>query len=156
MGPMTAISTGLSNFLNFSGTASRSEFFWMFAVLFTAQIVGLWIDAPRMTTENSGHLVLATPVLMVLALVPLMAVTARRLNDMGYSGRWIRFTVVFAPAALLAYAVFTFKGLTLPISDPFFLASSLVAFLALFPAWAATVFTLLLSLMNARSAKGST
>jgi uncharacterized membrane protein YhaH (DUF805 family) len=63
-----AISRGFSNYFTFSGRATRAEYWWW--VLFTA-LVGL------------------IPLAGLVTLIPMLAVTSRRLHDIGKSG-WVQ------------------------------------------------------------------
>ena len=82
-----------SNYFNFNGRASRSEFWWfeLFAVLLS--VVGNVWDASMGDTSGNGIMywiaVLAT-------FFPIIAVTSRRLHDLNKSGWWqlIAITVI--------------------------------------------------------------
>jgi len=63
-----AITRGFSNYFTFSGRATRAEYWWW--VLFTA-LVGL------------------IPLAGLVTLIPMLAVTSRRLHDIGKSG-WVQ------------------------------------------------------------------
>jgi uncharacterized membrane protein YhaH (DUF805 family) len=77
-----AIRSGFDNYVNFSGRASRSEFWWwvLFAIL--ASIVANIIDA-----------IIGAPIFSLLVslglLLPGLAVSVRRLHDTNRSGWWI-------------------------------------------------------------------
>ena len=71
-----AIKTCLSKYVTFSGRASRSEFwyFYLFSIilniiLFIVSDIFMWVSA-------------------LLLILPLLAVTARRLHDINKSGWW--------------------------------------------------------------------
>jgi uncharacterized membrane protein YhaH (DUF805 family) len=86
MGFTEAISTGFRNYVNFSGRAVRSEFwFWvLFAIL--ASIVAGIIDAVLFGLDGSS----AIESLVGLALfLPGLAVSVRRLHDTDRTGWWI-------------------------------------------------------------------
>jgi uncharacterized membrane protein YhaH (DUF805 family) len=77
-----AIRSGFDNYVNFSGRASRAEFWWwvLFAIL--ASIVANIIDA-----------IIGAPIFSLLVslglLLPGLAVSVRRLHDTNRSGWWI-------------------------------------------------------------------
>jgi len=74
MGFFKAISSGFSNYTNFSGRARRSEFWWwtLFAIL-----MGLLSIIPIL-----GWLI------ALAMLLPNLAMQVRRLHDTGHSGWW--------------------------------------------------------------------
>lgn len=71
----------IKKYADFSGTATRSEFwwFWLFSVLVTSvgNILSLGLN-----TEIFSNLT------MILLLLPTFAVASRRLHDVGWSGWW--------------------------------------------------------------------
>jgi uncharacterized membrane protein YhaH (DUF805 family) len=71
-----AIQTCFSKYVNFNGTASRSEFWWWVLFCFLASIVLGFVNH-----KVSALFSLAT-------LLPSLAVTARRLHDTDRSGWW--------------------------------------------------------------------
>jgi len=90
-----AIRSVLSKYATFSGRASRSEFWlWVLAMLifFTiTQIIDAFVIAPMLGfevwDENAGQ-----PLSLVFSLIllsPTLAVSARRLHDIGKSGWWL-------------------------------------------------------------------
>ena len=95
-----SITAVLSNYANFSGRASRSEFWWfyLFGLLLTwaAQIL------EAVTTGNSYTSVIVGLVL----LVPSWAVGARRLHDKDRSGWWqlLIFTIIGIPVLTYWFA----------------------------------------------------
>ncbi len=83
-----AISSGFSNYVNFSGRAARSEYwFW---VLFTiiAEIVTGIVDVLLGIT-------LVTTLFVLVTLLPGVAVAVRRLHDLDRTGWWL--LLVFIP-----------------------------------------------------------
>jgi uncharacterized membrane protein YhaH (DUF805 family) len=86
MGFTEAITSGFRNYVNFSGRAVRSEFwYWvLFAIL--ASIVAGLIDLALFGIEGSSPI----NSLVGLALfLPGLAVSVRRLHDLDRSGWWI-------------------------------------------------------------------
>jgi uncharacterized membrane protein YhaH (DUF805 family) len=86
MGFTEAISAGFRNYVNFSGRATRSEFwYWvLFAVL--ASIAAGLIDIALFGLDGSS----AIESLVGLALfLPGLAVSVRRLHDLDRSGWWV-------------------------------------------------------------------
>lgn len=81
------------NYANFSGRAQRAEY-WMFALINVVIGVVLAIvenaagltSAPDALGQTQGYL---TPIYSLIVLIPSLAVTVRRLHDVGKSGWWI-------------------------------------------------------------------
>ena len=90
MTPQYAIRSVLSQYIGFSGRASRSEYWiwWGFMVVILALIgaVGLLIG-------TTGYV--AASLISLVFFLPTLAVTVRRLHDIGRSGFWL--LLVFIP-----------------------------------------------------------
>lgn len=85
---MTAVRTCMSKYVDFSGRARRSEF-WYFALLsFLVGIVTSILDAILGTDYDTGGGLVNTVASLALFL-PSLAVAVRRLHDTGRSGWWI-------------------------------------------------------------------
>ena len=80
--PLDAVKTGLCEFANFSGTATRFEYWWflLFVLLVTAVATILHEKAYQ--------------IVMVILLLPFFAAGTRRLNDAGHSPWWQLFWLV--------------------------------------------------------------
>ncbi len=94
---MTALKTCLRKYAIFSGRASRSEF-WYF-VLFTwlMSLVAMAVDQAVFGGGTAENPVMPlTTIVQCATLLPLLAVSARRLHDVGRSGWWflISFTII--------------------------------------------------------------
>jgi uncharacterized membrane protein YhaH (DUF805 family) len=94
MGFGQAISSGFSNLTNFSGRASRSEFWWwlLFVWIINA-ILAIIINLVTPASDGTANLgilgnigVLIVSVIFFLAT---LAVAVRRLHDTGRSGWWV-------------------------------------------------------------------
>ena len=106
----SAIKSGFSNYTNFSGRASRSEYwYWfLFAVIvnlganFIDPILGIYIVQP---TELSAGTGLLSPIANLALFIPSLAMIWRRLHDIDKSGAWffIIFTCVGAIVLLVWY-----------------------------------------------------
>lgn len=77
-----------TNYCNFDGRASRSEFWWY--VLFTF-ILGLVVSIPLGMVLNPGGFLFGSVETFVglLLLLPGLGVAVRRLHDIGKSGWWL-------------------------------------------------------------------
>ena len=97
-----AIALGFSKYLDFTGRASRSEFwFWvLFAVI--GAIVTNTLDAAIFVYHNSVS-PLNSPlsnIFTVVALLPSLAVATRRLHDVDRTGWWM--LLVFTGIGIIA------------------------------------------------------
>jgi uncharacterized membrane protein YhaH (DUF805 family) len=103
----------LKNYANFSGRASRAEFWWFFlfvilffVLLYVVLFAGVFAAAASGASGGSagmlglfGILALLLPLCWLALLVPMIAVQVRRLHDIGGSGWWLG-------AFYLLYAVY--------------------------------------------------
>ena len=97
----TAINTCLvEKFANFSGRASRSEYWYFFLfyniVFLCASIIDYEIDPSR----NFGTLYLLS---LVLLFTPVLAVCVRRLHDIDKSGWWLLIYLTVIGGILIFY-----------------------------------------------------
>lgn len=89
-----AIASGFSNYVNFSGRASRSEYWYWVLFVILAEIVTSAIDYVidrQVTTTLFG----------LAVFLPGLAVTVRRLHDLDRSGWWI--LLFFVPVAIVMF-----------------------------------------------------
>ena len=119
-----SIRTCMRKYVNFSGRATRSEFWWfyLFTVLVNlvatsqaSSFVPTLLDGQDMTENESSYflnnfffLYLSTITSLIL-LLPSLAVAVRRLHDVGRSGWWIliAFTVIGIIPLLIWYVTDT-------------------------------------------------
>lgn len=88
-----AIRSGLNNFVNFRGVASRPAYWYFYLFTFLVGLVTSTFDgvlgAAGVLVDESGTSVGALNGLTSLALLlPSLSVTARRMRDAGYSQKW--------------------------------------------------------------------
>ncbi|WP_047395995.1 DUF805 domain-containing protein [Chitinibacter sp. ZOR0017] len=76
---LQAVQRGFQQLTNFSGRATRAEFWWWALFQLMAYLA---------ITLTLGHQLAGTLLLLALA-VPSLAVGVRRLHDIGRSGRWV-------------------------------------------------------------------
>lgn len=72
------------NYCNFSGRASRSEFWWFY--LFCI-VIGWVINLVFMSSETANYIV--SGVFSLALLLPNLGLAVRRLHDIGKSGWWL-------------------------------------------------------------------
>ena len=82
MGMGEAVSSVFSKYATFSGRARRSEYWWFYLAYFLVAVVATIIDGILGVTILEVILVLAV-------LIPGLAVSVRRLHDVGRSGWWL-------------------------------------------------------------------
>jgi uncharacterized membrane protein YhaH (DUF805 family) len=98
-----AISSGFSNYVNFSDRACRSEYwFWVLFVLI-ADVVAIAIDAAIGMRIVSGLFGLAV-------LLPGLALAVRRLHDLDRTGWWIFLGVIPLVGAIILLIWFCSRG----------------------------------------------
>jgi len=82
-----SIKTCFSKYANFNGRASRSEYWWFQLFYLIVAFVAVIFDAMYIdNSQTMGPLELVTTLALLL---PALAVTARRLHDVGRSGWWM-------------------------------------------------------------------
>lgn len=83
MGFRTAIPTVFSKFLTFTGRATRSEFWWWQLFVFVVAFILIFIEgiAPTLGFLDS--------IFAFVVFLPGLAVSVRRLHDIGRSGWWV-------------------------------------------------------------------
>lgn len=90
---MTAVRTGLSKYVDFSGRARRSEFWYFVLFTFLVGIVASILDSILGTDyDTSGGLINTLASLALL--LPSLAVAVRRLHDIDRSGWWILLGII--------------------------------------------------------------
>ena len=82
MGFGQAISAGFSNYVNFSGRACRSEYWYWILFIIIADIVAAIID------QTLG-IQLVTGLFGLVTIIPNIAIAIRRLHDLDRTGWWI-------------------------------------------------------------------
>ena len=89
MGFGQAISTNLSNITNFSGRASRPEFWWWALLLWIINtVVGWFTGISSFLTDGPSSGSFLGWLIWIIIVLATIAVGARRLHDTGRSGWW--------------------------------------------------------------------
>ena len=84
-----AVVSVLTNWNNFSGRACRSEFWYFVLATFLVSIIISIIEiATGMVDIQTAEMGILSIILTLLLVVPSLSVTARRLQDRGWSGWW--------------------------------------------------------------------
>ena len=105
MNLLESVNSGLTNYFNFNGRASRSEY-WFF-LLFVNLISIASLIIASLTGANGLPLIVA-----VASFIPSISITSRRLHDSGMSGWWqlLSFTVVGIIPLFIWYVTESDKG----------------------------------------------
>jgi uncharacterized membrane protein YhaH (DUF805 family) len=82
MGFGQAISAGFSNYMNFSGRACRSEYWYWILFIIIADIVAAIID-------QALGIQLVTGLFGLVTIIPNIAIAIRRLHDLDRTGWWV-------------------------------------------------------------------
>ena len=84
-----AVVSVLTNWNNFSGRACRSEFwYFILATFLVSTIISIIEIATGMVDIESSEMGILSWIFTLLLFVPSLSVTARRLQDRGWSGWW--------------------------------------------------------------------
>ena len=92
-----AVISVLTNWNNFSGRACRSEFqYFILATFLVSIIISIIEIATGMVDIESSEMGILSWIFTLFLFVPSLSVTARRLQDRGWSGWWqlLYFTIV--------------------------------------------------------------
>lgn len=105
----TAVVRGLNNLINFSGRASRSEYWWFQLFVFLLYMIFYVALAIKIAVSNdipdAGQMQYSS-LLLITGLMSL-SLTVRRLHDIGKSGFWyfIQFIPVIGSIILLIWTL---------------------------------------------------
>ncbi len=135
-GFIEAVGTALRKYVQFKGTASRSEYWWFvvfsLGTLFTTGLLDRLLY-PAETLDLDRVLrglepLPATPftaVLIFLLILPLLSVTARRFHDAGHSAKWLYLLIIPGGYALLATVgialiIFSYESVSVDLLLPIY------------------------------------
>ena len=93
-----SVKTCFQKYIDFSGRASRSEYWWFFLFTFIVRIVTFWIPFIGF-------------IIALGLLLPSLSVTVRRLHDTNRTGWWVLLPVGLALGGAVAGAILSFIGL---------------------------------------------
>jgi uncharacterized membrane protein YhaH (DUF805 family) len=86
MGFGQAIASGFANYVNFSGRATRPQYWYFVLFLFIVGIVAVLIDFGVFNATDIGP---TNAIFTLATFLPSLAVTIRRLHDIGRTGWWV-------------------------------------------------------------------
>jgi len=119
MTPSQAVSVCFSKYFDFTGRATRSEFWWFYAFQFAVGSIISIIGDIGVINELVTLTVICGLINTIFSLVlmfPNMTVAARRLHDIGKSGWWQILPLAGAPGILISAISLAF----LTDASPFF------------------------------------
>ena len=99
MNPIEAVASFFGNYFNFSGRATRSEYWWCYLIIALAYII-LVIVAVAMPIVGTVLYV----VMIIAIFIPLLALSVRRLHDTNRSGLWL--LLGFVPFGAIVLLIF--------------------------------------------------
>lgn len=103
MSPVQAVTSALRQYAVFSGRASRSELWWFFGAYAAAAITASAIDSALFIGVLGVPVTPLTFLVIAGSVLPMLAVTVRRLHDSGRSGTYyfMSFIPLAGPVLLL-------------------------------------------------------
>ena len=84
---LDAVKLFFKNYFNFTGRASRSEYWWAYLAFFIIYIVIMTAEGLAMGMDYAGEGV-ASSLFSLATFIGWLSLTARRLQDRGHSGWW--------------------------------------------------------------------
>jgi uncharacterized membrane protein YhaH (DUF805 family) len=109
----SAISNVLSNYANFSGRASKSEFWWWF-LFFTLLMIAVGMVSAVLSDSLGG---LLSGLVWLGLFLPNLAVHVRRLHDTGHSGWWL--LIFFIPLIGFIVLLVWFLSASTPLANSY-------------------------------------
>ena len=137
--PIAAVKAGFSNYAAFGGRATRAEYWWW--MLFTVAVAGfpvlIVIGGAIANATGLAALAYLSLLFALATLLPTLAITSRRLHDIGKSGWWqLAWHTAWALTWMIAALVFLIAFIAYNVYLPPFLPAAAVTFL---PALAVTL-----------------
>ena len=127
-----AIKQGFRGYVRFSGRATRAEYWWWVLFVFLAGLGFRIVDG--IIRAATGSNIFGFGVFQILfslaVLLPDLAVTARRLHDIGKAGWWQTVWYVFPFLALVTVVVLWVSAVALSWSTPAFALAIIVSIIA--------------------------
>jgi uncharacterized membrane protein YhaH (DUF805 family) len=99
-----AITTCLRKYAVFSGRATRAEFWWWVLAVFIVSIALGMVDAVIEVLSGWDGFSLLSGIFSLAVLLPNLAVTVRRLHDIGKTGWWVLVWIVLGVGPWLILA----------------------------------------------------
>ena len=104
---MTAVKTCFSNYVTFSGRASRSEFWYFFLFMVIGSIVTIMLDGAIFAGKMYDPF---NSIFGLVTFIPSVAVSVRRLHDTDRSGWWYLLHLVLVIGTIVLIVWFCKAG----------------------------------------------
>lgn len=103
------------NYNNFSGRASRKEFFIYHLILWSCFFLGYFLTHSVAIRVFHSYVIsrfssLVFAFLLLGSILPTLAVTVRRIHDIGRNGWWILLTIIPYLGLIFTFILFVKKG----------------------------------------------
>jgi uncharacterized membrane protein YhaH (DUF805 family) len=89
MGFGKAVASAFGNYFNFSGRATRPEYWYFVLFMIIASVVAVLIDIFALGYDPAASYGPVNIVVTLATIIPGLSVSIRRLHDIGRSGWWI-------------------------------------------------------------------
>ena len=89
----SAVQACFANYATFRGRARRSEYWFFVLFMILCTLVAATLDG-AIAVNTARHLNVFSTILSIVFFLPSLAVTARRLHDIGRSGWWMLISLV--------------------------------------------------------------
>jgi uncharacterized membrane protein YhaH (DUF805 family) len=109
VGLFAAVVLFFKNYANFRGRSSRGAFWWIFLASILAFVVSVYVDIELFRAQSTD---LLTPgsVFALATLLPMIAVSVRRMHDVDRSGWRLLFWIVPLMGVIIAIVFFGKPG----------------------------------------------
>ncbi|MEO6113854.1 MAG: DUF805 domain-containing protein [Sphingomicrobium sp.] len=109
MTPIDWATLPLKKYAEFTGRASRSEYWWFYLLIIIVYVVAMIVDSVIGTDQALGPYGIVMAISMLALLIPSIAAGIRRLHDTDRSGWWL--LIAFIPLiGVIVLLVFFVSG----------------------------------------------
>ena len=88
MGPRSAIYSGLKHTFDYSGRATRPEWWYMHVAWFAVSYINNLLNSNNQISRSEGTSEIIEAFIGLITLIPMISVGVRRVHDFGKSGWW--------------------------------------------------------------------
>ena len=112
MTPIDWATLPLKKYADFSGRASRSEYWWFYLLIIIVYAVAMIVDSVIGTDQAFGPYGIVMAISMLALLIPSLAAAVRRLHDTDRSGWWLLIAFIPLIGAIVLLVFFVTQGTT--------------------------------------------